>query len=157
MNQWKKDAIVNSLKWKCARTDEIWVNEWVEEWMNEWQINVWVNKWIYKLPLVWNVQGIYEGLLEKNLLYDMLKDMLEIVILTCFFNYWFKLYIKQGQIHSNSIADIWAGAVMQKTLGIQKCDGLTDIWTDLPTNTARCRVACPRLKINIFLFSHGNN
>ena len=36
----------------------------------------------------------------------------------------------------------WAGAVMRKPHGIQKCDGRTDI----PTDTARCRVACPRLK-----------
>ena len=43
----------------------------------------------------------------------------------------------------------WAGAVMQKPLGIQKCDGRTgiptDIPTDLPTDTAS-RVACPREK-----------
>ena len=32
---------------------------------------------------------------------------------------------------------------MRKQLGFQKCDGRTDI----PTDTARCRVACPRLKI----------
>ena len=36
---------------------------------------------------------------------------------------------------------------MRKPLGIQKCDGSTDRPTDLPTDTARCRVACPRLKI----------
>ena len=38
---------------------------------------------------------------------------------------------------------------MRKPLGIQKCDGPTDLPTyrptDLPTDTARCRVACPRL------------
>ena len=50
---------------------------------------------------------------------------------------------KQGRIHGNLVADGWAGAVMLKSLGIQKCDGRTD----LPTDTARCRVACPRLKI----------
>ena len=48
------------------------------------------------------------------------------------------------------VADGWEGAVMQKPLGIQKCDGWTDgptdRHTDLPTDTARCRVACPRLK-----------
>ena len=49
---------------------------------------------------------------------------------------------KQGRIHGNPVADGWAGAVMQKLLGIQKCDGSTD----RPTDTARCRVACPRLK-----------
>ena len=53
---------------------------------------------------------------------------------------------KQGRIHGNPVADGWAGAVMQKPLGIQKCDGSTDRPTDLPTDMARCRVACPRLK-----------
>ena len=63
-------------------------------------------------------------------------------------NHWVEL--KQGRIHGNPVADGWAGAVMQKPLGIQKCDGRTDgptyRPTDLPTDTARCRVACPRLK-----------
>ena len=54
--------------------------------------------------------------------------------------------LKQGRIHGNPVADGRAGAEMQKPLGIQKCDGRTDGPTDLPTNTARCRVACPRLK-----------
>ena len=36
---------------------------------------------------------------------------------------------KQGRIYGNPIADGWAGAVMQKPLEIQKCDG----WTDGPT------------------------
>ena len=57
---------------------------------------------------------------------------------------------KQGRIHSNPVADGWAGAVMRKPLGTQKCDGWTDGRTDqptdLPTDTARCRVACPRIK-----------
>ena len=56
---------------------------------------------------------------------------------------------KQGQIHGNPVADGWAGAVMQKALEIQKSygtDGRTDQPTDLLTDTARCRVACPRLK-----------
>ena len=35
---------------------------------------------------------------------------------------------------------------MQKPPAIQKCDGRTDVRTDGPTDTARCRVACPRLK-----------
>ena len=39
---------------------------------------------------------------------------------------------------------------MRKPLGSQKCDGPTDRrtdgQTDLPTDTARCKVACPRLK-----------
>ena len=39
----------------------------------------------------------------------------------------------------------WADAVGRKPLGIQKCYG----WTDRPTETARCRVACPRLKTRI--------
>ena len=54
---------------------------------------------------------------------------------------------KQGWIHGNPVADGWAGAVMRKPLGIQKCDLPTDRRTDLPTDTARFRVACPRLKI----------
>ena len=33
---------------------------------------------------------------------------------------------KQGRIHGNPVADGWAGAAMQKPLGIQKCDGPTD-------------------------------
>ena len=66
---------------------------------------------------------------------------------------------KQGWIHGNPVADGWAGAVMRKPLGIQKCDRSTDgpidrrtdRQTDGPTDTARCRVACPRLKTeNIF-------
>ena len=40
---------------------------------------------------------------------------------------------KQGRIHGNPVADGWAGAVMQKPLGIQKCDGRTDGRTDRPT------------------------
>ena len=36
---------------------------------------------------------------------------------------------------------------MRKSLGIQKCDGHTDLPTDLPTDTARCRDACTRLRI----------
>ena len=42
-------------------------------------------------------------------------------------------FLKQGRIHGNPVADGWAGAVMQKPLGIQKCDGSTDRPTDLPT------------------------
>ena len=40
---------------------------------------------------------------------------------------------EQGRIHSNPVADGWAGAVMQKPLGIQKCDGPTDRPTYRPT------------------------
>ena len=50
---------------------------------------------------------------------------------------------EQGRIHGNPVADSWAGAVPQKPLGIQKCDRRTDG----PTDTARCRVACTRLKM----------
>ena len=42
---------------------------------------------------------------------------------------------EQGRIHGRTVADGWAGAV-------KKCYGPTD----RPTDTARCRVACPRLK-----------
>ena len=41
---------------------------------------------------------------------------------------------KQGRIHGNPVADGWAGVVMQKPLGIQKCDGRTDGQTDRPTD-----------------------
>ena len=34
--------------------------------------------------------------------------------------------LKQGWIHGNPVADGWVGAVMQKPLGIQKCDGPMD-------------------------------
>ena len=37
-----------------------------------------------------------------------------------------KTHIKQGRIHSNPVADGWAGAVVRKPLGIQKCYGGTD-------------------------------
>ena len=41
---------------------------------------------------------------------------------------------KQGRTHGNPVADGWAGAVMRKPLGIQKCDGRTDIPTFRPTD-----------------------
>ena len=52
--------------------------------------------------------------------------------------------LKQGRIHGNPVADSWAGAVMRKLLGIQKCDG----WTDKPTYqpTWQGVVACPQTK-----------
>ena len=37
---------------------------------------------------------------------------------------------QQGRIYGNPNADVWAGAVMRKPLGIQKCDGRTDRHTD---------------------------
>ena len=40
---------------------------------------------------------------------------------------------KQGRIHGNTVADGWAGAVVQKPLRIQKCYG-TDGPTDGPTD-----------------------
>ena len=49
--------------------------------------------------------------------------------------------LKLGRIHGKIVADGWAGAVMLKPLAIQK--GYT---TYGPTDTARCRVACPQLK-----------
>ena len=36
-------------------------------------------------------------------------------------------------MHGNPVAEGWAGAVMQKPLRIQKCDGPTDQHTDQPT------------------------
>ena len=49
---------------------------------------------------------------------------------------------EQGRIHGNPVADSRAGAVVRKLFGIQK----VTLPTDRPTDTARCRVACPRLK-----------
>ena len=54
---------------------------------------------------------------------------------------------KRGRIHGRTVADSWAGAAMREPPGIEKCDGPTDRPTYQPTDTARCRVACPRLKI----------
>ena len=42
-------------------------------------------------------------------------------------------WIKQGRIHGNPVADGWAGAVMRKSLGIQKCDRPTNGRTDQQT------------------------
>ena len=40
---------------------------------------------------------------------------------------------EQGRIHGNPVADGWAGAVMRKLPGIQKCDGRTHLPTYRPT------------------------
>ena len=40
---------------------------------------------------------------------------------------------EQGRIHGNPVADCWAGAVMRKPHGIQKCDGRTNQSTDRQT------------------------
>ena len=40
---------------------------------------------------------------------------------------------KQGRIHGNPVTDGWAGAVMQKSLGIKKCDRPTVRPTYRPT------------------------
>ena len=45
---------------------------------------------------------------------------------------------EQGWIHGTTVAEDWAGAITQKPLEIQDEDG--------PSDTARCRVTCPRLK-----------
>ena len=37
-----------------------------------------------------------------------------------------EMVCKQGRIHGSPVADGWAGAVIRKPLGIQKCDGPTD-------------------------------
>ena len=42
--------------------------------------------------------------------------------------------LEQGRIHGNPVADGWAGAVMRKPLGIQKCDRPTDLPTYRPTD-----------------------
>ena len=51
---------------------------------------------------------------------------------------------EQGRIHGNTVADGWAGAVMQKPLAIQNCGGRTD----RPTDMASCRVECSRQKMD---------
>ena len=48
---------------------------------------------------------------------------------------------QQGRIHGNPVADGWAGAAMREPLAI-----LTIFLSDVPTDTAGSRVACPRLK-----------
>ena len=54
----------------------------------------------------------------------------------------------------NPVADSWAGAETQKELIVQKFDG----WTDLPTDTTRCRVASLRLKMPLLqYFTTENN
>ena len=45
----------------------------------------------------------------------------------------YKINLSQHETRPNPVADGWTGAVMQKPLGIQKCDGPTDQSTDLPT------------------------
>ena len=47
-----------------------------------------------------------------------------------------------GQIHGNPVADGWGGAVMQKTLAIQKCDGRTDGRTDRRTDGRTDKAGC---------------
>ena len=42
------------------------------------------------------------------------------------------------RLHDNSVVDGWAGAVMQKPLGIQKCDGRTDGPTDRQGKVKSC-------------------
>ena len=52
-----------------------------------------------------------------------------------------RLWKKQGRIHGNPVADGWAGAVMRNRSEFKNVtDGRTDRPTDLPTDTARCRV-----------------
>ena len=60
--------------------------------------------------------------------------------------FFFLINKKQGRIHGNPVADGWAGAIMQKPPGIQKCDQLIDVPMYQPLDAARCRVACLRLK-----------
>ena len=50
--------------------------------------------------------------------------------------------VQKCRLHGNIVVDGWAEAIMQKPLGIKKCDLLID----QPTDMARCVVACPRLK-----------
>ena len=43
---------------------------------------------------------------------------------------------EHGQIHGNPVAGDWAGVVMRKQLGIQRCDRGSDQLTNLPTDRA---------------------
>ena len=61
--------------------------------------------------------------------------------LTCLIKIRVQNFIKIGQAVAEEIeflqkpvTDSWAGAVMQKPLGIQKCDQPTDLPTYRPTN-----------------------
>ena len=61
-------------------------------------------------------------------------------------NYIFAIVVRKlGRIHGNPVADGSAGAEMRKPLEIQKYFEQTDG----PTNTARCRVACPSQTVSI--------
>ena len=65
----------------------------------------------------------------------MVKFLLWTVYFYDFESYLFdrELFYEQGQIHGTSVADGWAGAIMQKLLAIQKCYQRTDgpmQWTD---------------------------
>ena len=42
----------------------------------------------------------------------------------------YKINLSQHETRPNPVADGWTGAVMQKPLGIQKCDGPTDQLTN---------------------------
>ena len=46
---------------------------------------------------------------------------------------------------------------MQKPLAIQKCDGWIDGPTDIPTDSSRCKVTCPRIKWSISCSSSGGD
>ena len=50
---------------------------------------------------------------------------------------------KEGQKHGETVVDGCVGAVMQKLLEIQKYSLPTYQPTNLPTDTTRCRFACP--------------
>ena len=41
---------------------------------------------------------------------------------------------KQGRIHGRTVADGWAGAVMQKPLERSKFNNIWDVPTDVPTD-----------------------
>ena len=54
---------------------------------------------------------------------------------------------EQGRIHGNLVADGWAGAVMRNIA--RSFGNISYRCTDLPTDMARSRVACPRLKMQM--------
>ena len=53
---------------------------------------------------------------------------------------------KQGRIHGNPVAEGWAGAKNRSEF-----KDVTDRSPDLPTDTARCRIPCPRLKMTYYI------
>ena len=96
---------------------------------------------MYIPPLPWHGVEETERRINQQFDHPSTSDFAE---LNCIFEFWCKNdfqdcnYLKeQGRIHGNTVADDLAGAVMQKPIEIQKCDGPTDRRTDRPSEVAR--------------------